>query len=148
MLSLTAATQSPPAWMLATLSLGCTSTRPRGRWFTAAVGLLTKLVREVLDVPSFFIAAFQVKIPIISRLRSTATFGEILMIFTTHGIQFWGSSISTARTRTGLVSLRVLATGMILTCWLLAITGCHWTRRGLRWGCGQCLRGTNINDTS
>ena len=41
-----AATLNPRAWTLATQSLGCISTRQRDRWFTAAVGQLTKLVRE------------------------------------------------------------------------------------------------------
>ena len=58
MLSLTAATQSPPAWMLATRSLGCTLTRPRGRWSTAAVGLLTKLVRESVRCSIIFHSSF------------------------------------------------------------------------------------------
>ena len=99
---------------------------------------------KVRDVQPFFITVFQVKILTISRLQSTATFGETLMIFTTRGILSSGSSITTARTRTGSVSSQVPGTGMILTCWLLVITGCHLTRPGLRWECGQCLQGTNI----
>ena len=147
MSSLTAATLSPRAWTLATQSSGVFSTRQRDRWFTVAAGQLTKLVRKKLKVTRktfFLLHFFQGKIPTTSPLRSIAIFGETSMIFTTLGILFSGLSITTARTRMGLVSLLVPATGMILTCWLLAITGCHWTRPGPRWPCGRCLRGTNI----